>query len=900
MSKNRFLSVFITFFLTLSVVSPQTNPNIYINEFLSSNLNTYPDMVDYGDFSDWIELYNDENIDVDLGGFYLSDDFSLPTKWKIPNNSIIPAKGFFIIWADGFDDIPGNSYIRDWWPNNIQFTTKWCHSNFKLNKDADKIGLFNANGVFIDSVSFNSQLTDVSFGRQPDGADNWFYFGEPTPLNLNSTPGLKTTIQSGTVIYLTDGGVYQNSITLVLASSSGIGSIRYTTDGSIPKNSSEVYSSPINISETTIIRARLFESSKLPGITTTNSYFISESQSLPIVSLSTNPAYLMDRQLGIYRNTYKDREIPISIEYFPINSTRAFSIDAGARIGGENIYRFAQKPLNIYARSDYGYPHINYKVFESQPFSEYKRLYLRNGGDDWPNAMLRDGMLGNVLRGKISNSTQAFKPSVLYLNGDYWGIYNLREKIDEQYFFLHNNTDPLNLDHLEFDNKIISGDSTDFVNLLLFAQTNNLAEAANYSYVKSRIDIFNLMDFVIVQDYLANSSWGHNREVWRDNKNNNLWRWILVDMDRGFNLSRISTNQLDDIYNNFSLFRNLCANTTFKNEFIQRYSQHINQTFQYNRVQNIIDSLKLLIAPEMPRHIQKWGTYIDSLTIDIWGQTSGISSMTAWNSEIETLKSFASQRSSYAVQYLNEKFNINGRANLKITNNILDEGKIYVNDYLQIFDTSNLYFKDVPLRIKAYPPPGYVLKQWKEIIVSNTINIVPSGSQWKYWDSAAAPAGPWFNAVYADDSWKLGTAQLGYGDGDESTLIDFGPNSQNKYITSYYRKSFQIPNLAEIDGIKINLLRDDGAVVYLNGNEILRSNMPVGVINSSTLALSAVGNSDESAFYEFTIDKSNLVSGTNIIAVEVHQSSATSSDVSFDLSLQANLSQQTPALKYSQ
>ncbi|MCW8849906.1 MAG: CotH kinase family protein, partial [Melioribacteraceae bacterium] len=602
----------------------------------------------------------------------------------------------------------------------------------------------------------------------------------------------------------------------------------------------------------------------------------------------------MDRQLGIYRNTYKEREIPISMEYFPLNSNRAFSIDAGAKIGGENIYRFAQKPLNIYARSNYGYPHIDYKIFDSQPFSEYKRLYLRNGGDDWPKTMMRDGMLGNVLRGKISNSTQAFKPAVLYLNGDYWGIYNLREKIDEQYFFLHYNTNPQNLDHLESDNKIISGDSTDFVNLLSFADANNLADPENYSYVKSRIDVFNLMDFVIVQDYLANSSWGHNREVWRDTKNNNLWRWILVDMDRGFNLSRISTNQLDDIYNNFGLFRNLCNNANFRNEFIQRYSYHINHTFNDDRVQNIIDSLKLLIEPEMPRHIQKWGTYIDSLTIDIWGQTSGISSITAWNSEIEMLKNFASQRSNYAVQYLNDKFNINGRANLKITTNISNEGKIYVNDYLQKFDDNNLYFKDVPLRIKAYPPPGYALKHWKEIIVSNSINIVPSGSQWKYWDGSSSPSNSWTNTNYVDDTWKMGNAQLGYGDGDENTVIDFGPNSQNKFITSYYRKSFQITDLSAITGLKINLLRDDGAIVYLNGIEIIRSNMPVGLINYSTLALSAVSNSDESAYYEFTIDKSNLVSGTNIIAVEVHQSSATSSDISFDLTLQANLTQQAP------
>ena len=175
------ISVYIILLIILQVVLiqsgnifAQSTPRIFINEFLSANLSTNPDMVDFSDFSDWIELYNDESVSVNIGGYYLTDDLTQPLKWQIPANTIIPAKGFFMVWADGYDDVPGKTYIRNWWPNNIQYTTKWCHTNFKLNKDGDEIGLFDTNGNKIDSVAFSNQEFDVSYGRKPDGSNNWF------------------------------------------------------------------------------------------------------------------------------------------------------------------------------------------------------------------------------------------------------------------------------------------------------------------------------------------------------------------------------------------------------------------------------------------------------------------------------------------------------------------------------------------------------------------------------------------------------------------------------------------------------------------------------------------------------------------------------------------------------
>jgi len=909
--RQTFFRCFIILIISLlaqNYLFAQTNPRVFINEVLSSNLSTNPDMVDFASFSDWIELYNDENVAVNVGGYYLSDDVTLPMKWQIPSNIVIPAKGFYLIWADEFNNVPGNTLTRNWWPNNIRFTTKWCHTNFKLNKDGETIGLYGTGGTLIDSVSLLGQITDVSFGRQPDGSSNWKYFGEPSPLNSNTSIGLNSVNVSGHVNFSIEGGFYQGSVQIELTSNSGNGTIRYTTDGSKPLSSSQQYTAPISLDKNTVLRARVYEDSKLPGKVLTNSYFINETRTLPVVSLVTDPTFLWDKQLGIYLNSYKEREIPVSLEYFPLNSSRAFFMDAGARIGGENIFRFAQKPFNIYAHSDYGYAHIPYKIFDDLPFEKYKQLYIRNSGSDWTSTIFRDGMLVTVLKNRILNAMQDYRPSVMYLNGNYWGINDLREKIIDDYFLQHYNVDPSDLDHLEDTNVIISGDSTDFVNLTAFANGNDLSDSTNYAYVSSKIDIYDLMDFVIVQDYIGNSSWGHNRETWRDKRVQKLWRWVLVDMDRGFDAGRISTNQLTDIYNNFTIFRKLCANTNFKNEFVQRYAQHMNKTFANDRVVAIIDSIKSLLQDEMPRHIQKWGTLIDSLSIDGgFGKQHSVSSMTNWNSEVDKFKNFSAQRPPYAVQYLNGQFGLTGRANLKISSNIQNEGKITVNNFSENFGESNLYFKNIPLHIQASPPPGYSFKQWKEVVLSTNLNLIAPGSEWKYSDGNATPAN-WNTTNLNDASWKTGLAQFGYGEGDEVTVISYGPDAQNKYITSYYRRSFQITNLADVKELKLKLLRDDGAVVYLNGTEIVRSNMPTGLVSFGALAPVAVGGVEETTFFEFTIDKLNLVAGTNVLAVEIHQSGGTSSDVSFDLALDAVLNQQssnaniigtTPSITYT-
>jgi hypothetical protein len=164
--------------------------------------------------------------------------------------------------------------------------------------------------------------------------------------------------------------------------------------------------------------------------------------------------------------------------------------------------------------------------------------------------------------------------------------------------------------------------------------------------------------------------------------------------------------------------------------------------------------------------------------------------------------------------------------------------------------------------------------------------LIAPGSSWRFNDTGANLGTAWRAAAYGDAAWGLGNAQLGYGDGDEATVLGFG-SSTNRYITYYFRRSFTVADVNAVSALTLRYLRDDGCVIYVNGIEALRSNMPAGTIANTTLAVTAVANGDETAWLQTALSKSLLVNGTNVIAVEVHQQSATSSDVSFDLELRA-------------
>jgi hypothetical protein len=850
------------------------NAQVQINEIFASNASINID-TDYYNFSNWIEIYNPQFVDIDISGYYLSNDTDNLLKWQIPYNTIISANNFTYFWCDE--------------KNNMN------HTDFKIDADFGKIIISNESGVVVNSVSYSTQISDISFGRKPDGSNIWLYFQNPTLASSNIHEGFNDF--SLEPVFDLNSGFYPSSFYLHI-SSPNAAMIRYTIDGSIPTEESSVYSSSILISQNTIVKARAFESNKIQSQVVTQSYFINEHQTnLPVVSISMNPEFLWDDMIGIYVegtngitgtcidynvNFNQEWERAMHFELFDNNGNNQFSSDVGTEIAGGCSRGYPCKSMKILSRAKYGENKLAYKFFNDKPFTEYKRLLLRNSGNDWgwSFTMIRDATMQTLVKGCMDIDYQEYQPVAVYLNNEYWGLMELREKADQHYIETNYGIESDSVDLIEIDIPK-NGDPASYWNMIEFMENNSLFNQENYEWIKTQMDIDEYINYQIAQIYFANTDWpGNNIKFWRNHSEGGKWRWILYDTDFGFGLAtEVSHNTLsfamDSLQSDWPnpewstfLFRKLLANQEFKQQFIQKFIFHINSTFEPDRVINIIDSMQSNIAAEMPYHCARWGGNMDD-----------------WQYNIQVMRDFAVNRPDYVIQHISEVFGLSEFGNLTVIKNA--GGEVFIDNSKLLTDTfSGIFFAEYPLQISAENKPGYVFLKWvKETANSEADEFISQGEMWNFFDLGYIPSADWYQTDYDDASWSSGNAQFGYGDGDESTIINFGPDENNKYTTTYFRTSFNVENVEDYENLYLELLRDDGAVVYLNGNEILRSNMPDGIVNFETFSTDVVGYEDEYYFFPFEISTEYLVEGINYLAVEIHQNSLNSSDISFDFQL---------------
>jgi len=863
---------------------------VLINELLASNVTDHPEMVDFDDYSDWLELYNPDNVPISLNGYFLTDDIIEPLKWKIPDGTIIDGEGFLVIWADDFDEVPGRLHTRPYWPWE-DFTTQNYHANFKLSRSGEYLGLFKANqaetitiidegalwkyldngsdqqfawisidfnddswdtgyaelgygdddeativsygsdednkyittyfrkifsindaeniydinisllrddgaivylnGVevirdnmpqgnighetpasdavgfgqeetffdwsvpgdllmngqniiaveihqvdesssdvsfnlelsvtnysditLIDSVVYENQITDVSYGRNSD-LESWSFFGEPTLGMPNQTDPNENFEFSGLVEVSIESGFYDNAISVELSVSSNSEQIYYTLDGSRPNSESMIYSGPLVIESTSVLKARSMEAGRLPGEVISSTYFISEQSQIPTISLIAEPKTLWGQEIGIYENEYKQREIPITLHYFTPQNNFGFALDAGARLGGENIWTKPQKPFTIYTRNRFGNDILNYQLFKNKQITRFSRIVLRNGGDDWEETLIRDPMTESLVSGMMECGYMSYAPATVFLNGSYWGIHNIREKFDKNYFLENFNAEPDNIDHLEYGRTeygtellVVEGSITHYDAMIDYIMNNDLNNPAVYDQIKEWMNVDSFIDHIVMTLYCGNTSWGHNREWWRPQ--NGKWQWLIVDLDRGFNGSNSNINLLDNLMDDYVLFNYLLNSQSFQDRFIQRSSAHLNSTFNPNRVNAIVDSLSEAITSEMPRHISRWG------------DQGGVSSMNDWVEDLNEIRDFVDDRNGFVRdQFINE-LNLDETIQLIVYTEPPGSGNILINDVPTLdAGQEQTYFKNIPVSILALPKPGYQFIGWNGISDSDSID----------------------------------------------------------------------------------------------------------------------------------------------------------------------------------
>jgi hypothetical protein len=846
---------------------------IMINEVMTANASSVLDPV-YYNYSEWIELYNPGTKTVSVSGYSLSNDPGNLSLWKVPAGTYIPANGFLVIWMDKLN--------------------RGLHTNFRTRSNDELIFLSNTNGVLIDTVHIQKMFRNVSYGRNPDGAINWDLFHSPTP-GAKNTGGIISD-RSPEPVFSLPGGQYSASQNLTLTNPGTTGKIYYTTDGSEPGLKSVLYSSPIAVSSTHTIKARIIEDGKAYSRTVANTFFIREHKfTLPVVSVSTDPANLWDPIKGIYvegtngvegfcygkTNWNQEWERPATFEYFTPDGVKKISTDAGIKINGGCSRTNPQKSLGVYFRDKYGPDEIRYPFFISKDADRFQSIMLRNSGNDFNRTQMQDAMMATFLIGQMDIDYMAYQPAALYLNGVYWGVQNIREKSTGDYLYTNYGLDSDSIDLLESFNSVLEGDNSGYTPIISFLNSNSLASTQNYNYVTSRIDLESYIDYQIAEIYYANMDWpGNNIKYWKSKRPGSKWRWLLYDTDFGFGLyttpdlntlTFATETQGPDWPNppwSTLLFRKLLGNADFKKRFVDKFNVYIYTTFNPVRVNAIIDSLRDNVASEMPYHFLRWG-----------------GSMSSWKANLDIDRDFGNRRPAYMMQYLADFFGLSSPVSLTVSSNVKENECFSVNDII-IHDTTfnGSFFGNRDVKLKALSGYANTFNHWEITSFTDLRNdLVTASSQWQYYDLGAQPPLQWNSLLYDDSSWKTGNAQFGYGDGDEITTIGYGPDANNKYITSYYRKKFAISDTTGADSLIVSVLADDGTILYLNGTEIVRINMPGGSVTFSTLANANPVN--ENAFLTFAVNKKLLKPGENMIAAEVHQVSSTSSDVSFDMKL---------------
>ena len=664
-------------------------------------------------------------------------------------------------------------------PEILGFTSDHLHTNFKISSNSETITLSNSSDEIIDQLTVENLPPDTSLGVYQNNPDLVIY-SETTPGYQNSNNYFTGAVVES-VVFSNNGGFLSESISLSLSGNSIGQTIRYTTDGRRPTSSDLIYSNPIQISDNSTVRARIYQTNYIPSTTFSKSYIFDDVPEIDTVFLTTDPDNLFDEETGIYvfgeagtydtwqpyfgANFWEDWERPVHISYYKSETNEVEAeFDGGIKIfGGWSRGQNPQRSLALFARGQYGYSKFEESFFEELSYDDFQSLVLRNSGQDWTRSSIKDITLTSLMRGS-GLDFQEHNAVATYINGEYWGLYNMREKTNEHMLASKHNIDANEITILP------GGDYTDYNSLIDYVASIDLSVEANFEYVKDRVDLVNYALYQAANIYYNNTDWpGNNIKFW--NHPNGKWRWIMYDTDFGFGpywnpgnfwedtLSfALETNGPDWPNPPWStlLFRKLTTNIGFRNQFINRYADEMNTRFLADNVKNHINLLHDKIASEIPFHYDRWGEN---------------PSLAAYYRD--KMKEFADQRPFYAKEHIKAKFDLPDYHKLKIFNFNTSEGFVEVNNNLKIQETTwrGDYFETVPVQLKAVPEAGYEFSHWggesdstEEIIYIDLTDLTV--------------VIPYFSAI---DSYELIVInEINYSSSDDSNADDwielFNPN----------------------------------------------------------------------------------------------------------------------------
>ncbi len=679
---------------------------LYLNEIMVQNESILAD--EQGDYDDWVELYNAGQLAIDIGGMYLSDDPKEPLKWRVPEDapalSTIAAGGYLLLWLD---DEPASGPL---------------HAGFKLSATGEELALYNREGMLLDRVVFDKQRVDVSYGRVLDGSDEWRYLAQASPSAANQGKTYRGI--SGEVQFSRLGGLYSTPLTLELHTAAPGARIYVTRDGSDPKAlDSLLYTGPLYSDTTIVLRAQAIEDDMLPGDVISHSYLLEVRHDLPIVSLVGDPRHFWDWETGIYvlgpnadtafphfnANYWQDWERPVHLEYFTDGGRAGFRLNAGVKISGGWTRPWPKKSFTIMTRSKYGAANVNYPVFEDLDLETFDGLQLR--ADAWNGWRMKNELVYEINKAAGAHvDMQAYQPAVLYINGEYWGIYNVMERKDND--FIANHHGYRDVDIIESNaslRDIKAGDAENYHALLAYLNANDLNRSSVYRRLQDWIDIDNFIDYWIYEIFIAKVD-NVNIRYWRPRQADGRWRWIAYDHDmwadkEDSTLHRIAA--LDSAHKLWLLGRMLHSHE-FRNSFINRFADLLNTVLSPAEVQQTLTAIIKRIESEMPRNLQRW-----------YRSVAEIPKRIAW------MEAFIKARAPIVRRHILEEFDLADTNRISFDVNIHQSGRLRISTLeIEDFPWRGIYFKGVPIAVEAIPNPGFVFSGWSDTALGTTRSIL--------------------------------------------------------------------------------------------------------------------------------------------------------------------------------
>jgi len=677
------IAAFITYFCVIYCLLAQQN--IKINEVLASNVLSFPD--EAGEYDDWIEIYNSAVHDIDIAGYYLSDDPGDMYKWRVPygfpEKTTVPAGGFIILWADA------------------QPSQGPLHTNFKVSSAGEVIFIVHSNGTtVIDHIGIGEQYADISFGCYPDGTGNYGYIFTPSP-GASNTAGYPGIVQAPE--FNPESGFYVDNCDIEISSISPTDKIYYSLDGSDLTGASMLYSTPLLVSRDTILKAQVLQSDRT-SFPSSGTYFINSGHTIPVISVITDPDNLFGAERGIYSNPTREGrawERKTDLEYFR-DGDLELDISCGIRIQGNTGRTMDKKAFRLFFREGFGTEPLRYKLFDDTEVDSFRNIILRAGYDDDMQkelgTLLRDPLCSEIWA-RLNRISSHGSFAALYLNSDYWGLYNVREDINEHFFEDYTGYSDYDIIRLRWTTwELYYGSDKHWKALLDFFENESFVSEENFSRAGQLIDIDNFTTLQALSHFTGYHSWTYGSFVFRENIEGSKWKWTVWDMDRAFvELNWNGFYYYDNPNNEYwinIINKKLLENNDYRHYFVNRCCDLMNTVFLPSTVNSILDSLVLVVYDEIPRECERWGADFET-----------------WQDNIDSMRYFIDNRPSVVRAQMQAWFGLSDPDTLYV--DCGPGGKIRINSTEPgSYPWKGLYYSEVPVEITAIPDEGYRFAGW--------------------------------------------------------------------------------------------------------------------------------------------------------------------------------------------